>query len=27
VLGSEPEIYFLSHRRAATGHIYTYPLM
>lgn len=27
VLGSEPEIYFLSHRRAATGYIYTYPLM
>ena len=27
VLGSEPEIYFLSRRRAATGHIYTYPLM
>jgi hypothetical protein len=27
VLGSEPEIYFYSHRRAATGHIYMYPLM
>ncbi len=27
VLGSEPEIYFYSGRRAATGHIYTYPLM
>lgn len=27
VLGSEPEIYFYSHRRAATGYIYTYPLM
>jgi hypothetical protein len=27
VLGSEPEIYFYAHRRAATGHIYTYPLM
>jgi hypothetical protein len=27
VLGSEPEIYFHSHRRAATGHIYAYPLM
>jgi hypothetical protein len=27
VLGSEPEIYFLSRRRSATGHIYTYPLM
>ena len=27
VLGSEPEIYFLSHRRSATGYIYTYPLM
>jgi hypothetical protein len=27
VLGSEPEIYFYSHRRAATGFIYAYPLM
>ena len=27
VLGSEPEIYFLSNRRSATGYIYTYPLM
>jgi len=27
VMGSEPEIYFLSHRRSATGYIYTYPLM
>lgn len=27
VLGSEPEIYFLSQRRSATGYIYTYPLM
>ncbi len=27
VLGSEPEIYFHARRRAATGHIYTYPLM
>jgi len=27
VLGSEPEIYFYSGRRAATGHIYTYGLM
>lgn len=27
VLGSEPEIYFYSHRRSAAGHIYTYPLM
>lgn len=27
VIGSEPEIYFLSGRKAATGHIYTYPLM
>lgn len=27
VLGSEPEIYFLSHRWSATGYIYTYPLM
>ena len=27
ILGSEPEIYFLSHRRSATGYIYTFPLM
>ena len=27
VLGSEPQIYFYSHRRSATGYIYTYPLM
>ncbi|MBI2400775.1 MAG: glycosyltransferase family 39 protein [Deltaproteobacteria bacterium] len=27
VLGSEPEIYFYSRRRSATGFIYTYPLM
>jgi hypothetical protein len=27
VLGSEPEIYFLSHRHSATGYIYAYPLM
>lgn len=27
VLGSEPEIYFLSQRRSATGFIYAYPLM
>ena len=27
VLGSEPEIYFYSHCRAATGFIYTYPLL
>jgi len=27
VLGSEPEIYFYSHRISATGYIYTYPLM
>jgi len=27
VLGSEPEIYFLAHRRSATGYIYTYGLM
>lgn len=27
VLGSEPEIYFYARRRAATGFIYTYPLM
>jgi hypothetical protein len=27
VIGSEPQIYFLSGRRAATGYLYTYPLM
>jgi general stress protein CsbA len=27
VVGSEPEIYFYSHRHSATGYIYTYPLM
>ncbi|OGP12701.1 MAG: hypothetical protein A2052_08050 [Deltaproteobacteria bacterium GWA2_54_12] len=27
ILGSEPEIYFYSRRRSATGFIYTYPLM
>jgi len=27
VIGSEPEIYFYSRRRSATGHIYTYALM
>ncbi len=27
VLGSEPEIYFYSRRRSATGHIYVYGLM
>ena len=27
VLGSEPEIYFYSHRHSATGYIYTYELM
>ena len=27
VLGSEPQIYFYANRRAATGYIYTYPLM
>lgn len=27
VVGSEPEIYFYSDRRAATGYLYTYPLM
>jgi hypothetical protein len=27
VLGSEPQIYFYSNRRAATRYIYTYPLM
>ncbi|GIW43549.1 MAG: hypothetical protein KatS3mg077_0831 [Candidatus Binatia bacterium] len=27
VIGSEPEIYFYARRRAATGFVYTYPLM
>lgn len=27
ILGSEPQIYFLSRRRSATGYIYTYALM
>ena len=27
VLGSEPQIYFLSQRKSATGYIYAYPLM
>ncbi len=27
VIGSEPEIYFYSGRKSATGYIYTYPLM
>ncbi len=27
VLGSEPQIYFYSQRRSATGYIYAYPLM
>ena len=27
VLGSEPQIYFYSHRHSATGYIYTYGLM
>ncbi len=27
VIGSEPQIYFYSKRRSATGHIYTYALM
>lgn len=27
VIGSEPEIYFYTHRRSATGYIYTYPLL
>jgi hypothetical protein len=27
VMGSEPQIYFYSGRRSATGHIYMYPLM
>ena len=26
VLGSEPEIYFYSHRHSSTGYIYTYPM-
>ncbi|HWX18593.1 MAG TPA: glycosyltransferase family 39 protein [Candidatus Binatia bacterium] len=26
VMGSEPQLYFYSHRRSATGYIYTYPL-
>lgn len=27
IIGSEPEIYFYSHRRGATGYVYTYALM
>ncbi len=27
IFGSEPEIYFYSHRRSATGYLYVYPLM
>ena len=27
VIGSEPQLYFLAHRKAATGFIYMYPLM
>jgi hypothetical protein len=27
VIGSEPEIFFYSHRRSATGHVCTYPLV
>jgi hypothetical protein len=27
VLGSEPQLFFYSHRRSATGYIYMYPLM
>ena len=27
IIGSEPQIYFYSNRRSATGHIYTYALM
>ena len=27
VIGSEPQIYFYSHRKSATGYIYTYALM
>jgi hypothetical protein len=26
VLGSEPQLFFYSHRRSATGHVYMYPL-
>ncbi len=27
VVGSEPQLYFYSHRHSATGHLYAYPLM
>ncbi len=27
ILGSEPQIYFYSHRRGSTGYIYMYPMM
>jgi Dolichyl-phosphate-mannose-protein mannosyltransferase len=27
VLGSQPQLYFLSQRRSATGHMYVYPLL
>ena len=27
VIGSEPELYFYTHRRSVTGYIYTYPLL
>lgn len=27
VIGSEPEVYFYTHRRSATGYVYTYPLL
>lgn len=27
IIGSEPQIYFYAHRRAATGYLYTYALM
>jgi hypothetical protein len=27
VIGSEPEIYFYTHRRSPTGYVYTYPLL
>ena len=27
VIGSEPEIYFYTHRRSVTGYVYTYPLV
>jgi hypothetical protein len=27
VIGSEPEVYFYTHRRSATGYVYFYPLL